>query len=260
MRTVFTGLAAAATIVSAAVLTATMHGSAVVRPAVHASPVAAVATTRSAASAPSSAVPKPRRSVGRTAPAAPVERSPVRGAKVIFLTFDDGPDPVWTPQILRVLTDNGATATFFDIGQNAVGRAALIRQIRAQGSHVGNHTWNHPSLPTLTDAAITQQLDDTDRVQGRARCVRPPYGATDNRVDALIRARGQRVELWNVDTRDWARPGVPAIEHQLLTARAGSTVLMHTGGGDRSQTVAALRAALPKLRAAGYVLQGIPGC
>jgi Predicted xylanase/chitin deacetylase len=179
---------------------------------------------------------------------------------VIFLTFDDGPDPVWTPQILRVLTENDATATFFDIGENVVGRTALVSRIRSQGSQVGNHTWDHPSLPALTDAAITSQLDRTDRVQGRARCVRPPYGATTHRVDALIRARGQRVELWNVDTRDWARPGVAAIEHELLTARAGSTVLMHTGGGDRSETVAALRDALPKLRAAGFVLQGIPGC
>lgn len=186
--------------------------------------------------------------------------APASRGKVIYLTFDDGPDPEWTPQILQLLTENHATATFFDIGENVVGHQYLVRDIRAQGSQVGNHTWDHPSLPGLTNSQITRELDRTDHIQGVARCVRPPYGATNNRVNALIRARGQRVELWNVDTRDWARPGVAAIVQQLLDARSGSTVLMHTGGGNRSETVAALRYALPKLRAEGFVLQGIPGC
>jgi len=188
---------------------------------------------------------------------APVVRP---GSKVIYLTFDDGPDPVWTPQILQVLTENHATATFFDIGENVVGHIDLVQAIRAQGSQVANHTWDHASVTGLTDAEITAELDRTDAVQGKARCVRPPYGATDPRVDALIEARGQRVELWDVDTRDWTRPGVAAIERELLAARDRATVLMHTGGGDRSETVAAIRAALPTLRAEGYVLQGIPGC
>lgn len=202
-------------------------------------------------------------------PAAPLATGPVTGtpapsarpgAKVLYLTFDDGPDPVWTPQILQVLTQNHATATFFDIGESVAEHPDLVRAIRAQGSQVANHTWSHPQLTGLTDAEITAQLDRTDAVQGTARCVRPPYGATDARVDALIGARGQRVELWNVDTRDWTRPGVAAIEQQLLGARSGDIVLMHTGGGDRSQTVAAIRDALPILRGEGYALQGIPGC
>ncbi|WP_343036659.1 polysaccharide deacetylase family protein [Flexivirga aerilata] len=176
------------------------------------------------------------------------------------LTFDDGPDPRWTPQILEILSENNATATFFNIGQSAAHYPDLVRQIRAQGSQVANHTWDHPSLPSLGTAAITRELDRTDAAQGRTPCVRPPYGATSARVRSLIEARGQRQELWDIDTRDWARPGVASIEAQLLSATPGSTVLMHTGGGDRSQTVAALRDALPKLRAKGIALQGIPGC
>lgn len=202
--------------------------------------------------------PTPSTAVTPVVPVAPPAGRPT--GKVIYLTFDDGPDPLWTPKILRVLTENHATATFFDIGENVVGRAYLIAMIRAQGSQVGNHTWDHSDLATLSDSAVTRELDRTDRIQGAARCVRPPYGATNNRVDALIKARGQRVELWNVDTRDWARPGVAAIERQLLGAQDGATVLMHTGGGDRSETVAALRDALPQLRAKGFALQGIPGC
>ncbi|WP_265444428.1 polysaccharide deacetylase family protein [Flexivirga meconopsidis] len=227
-----------------------------------------VTVTRSVLSAPATgeptwsttASPKPSPRKSSTPPRRQETSSSSAGDGAIRLTFDDGPDPRWTPQILQILTENHATATFFNIGQNAAAYPDLVRQIRAQGSQVANHTWDHPSLPSLGDAAIARQLDRTDAVQGRTPCVRPPYGATSARVRSLIAARGQRQELWDVDTRDWARPGAASIEAQLLAAKPGSTVLMHTGGGDRSQTVTALRDALPKLRAKGIALQGIPGC
>ena len=92
-------------------------------------------------------------------------------------------------------------------------------------------------------------------------CLRPPFGMVDAKVRAAAAARGLRLVLWNVDTDDWAKPGVASIEKELLKhAKPGHTVLMHDGGGDRSQTLAALKVVLPQLVARGYRFDSVPGC
>lgn len=181
--------------------------------------------------------------------------------KVLFLSFDDGPDPTWTPQVLEVLAANKAHATFFMIGSSAAEHTALIRTVRAKGHTVGSHTFTHANLTKLSDAGVISQLARTRAVIGPTTCTRPPYGAVSPRVTTLLAGQGQHAQLWDIDTRDWAKPGVPAIVNSVLThAKNGAVVLMHDGGGNRSETVAALKTLLPKLRSAGWRLEPIPGC
>jgi peptidoglycan/xylan/chitin deacetylase (PgdA/CDA1 family) len=182
-----------------------------------------------------------------------------RGAPVVALTFDDGPDPRWTPMILASLAQYGVHATFFMVGARAAKHPDLVRAVIAQGSTVGGHTWDHRDLRGLSDDVFAHEVDDTDAflsaISGTAvTCVRPPNGAFDAEVRVRLVARGDATALWSVDTDDWRRPGAIAIaERALANVRAGSIVLLHDGGGDRSETVAALPAILDGLRSRGLI-------
>lgn len=169
--------------------------------------------------------------------------------KVIFLTFDDGPDPVWTPKILQVLDKYGAHATFFQLGRNVAEHPGLRERILAAGHTVGNHSVTHPQLTALPAGRRHHEIVDGPP----SKCFRPPFGATDKDVRAEIRAAGMVQVLWTVDPRDWAKPGVPAIVHTVLgTATRASVILLHDGGGNRGQTVAALDKILRVLIQRGY--------
>jgi peptidoglycan/xylan/chitin deacetylase (PgdA/CDA1 family) len=176
----------------------------------------------------------------------------------IYLTFDDGPDPKWTPQILALLGQYGVPATFFEIGQQVRLYPQASAAVRAAGQTIGSHTMHHRNLTKLSGVPLTSELDAG--LPG-VTCLRPPFGDVNAKVRTAAAARGLHIVLWNVDTRDWAKPGVAPIERELLAhARPGRTVLMHDGGGDRSQTVAALRVVLPQLVARGYRFATVPGC
>lgn len=190
---------------------------------------------------------------------------PRRG--VVALTFDDGPDPEYTPQILRILREHGVHATFFVVGARAAQEPALVRQIRADGDEIGVHTFTHPDLATVDTARITDELALTQRViAGSAgvltHLLRPPYSSTTEAVTSRewpsIRQaaiQGYAVVLSTQDTRDWAAPGVAAIASAGIPSRGrGGIVLMHDGGGDRDQTVAALPLLLDELQRQGYSL------
>ncbi|TQN48879.1 polysaccharide deacetylase [Humibacillus xanthopallidus] len=201
-----------------------------------------------------------------TAAAAPtavttVATAPVAYAGTVYFTFDDGPHATWTPKMLAVLKKYGAKAVFFEVGQNVSWYPSITRSLRANGMLIGNHTWSHPNLTTLSTASVTWQLNKMESALGyRPRCVRPPYGATNSRIATIIANRGQRQILWTVDPRDWSRPGTWTIVNRVLAnVRPGSRILMHDGGGDRSQSVAALDILIPKLRARGYVI-GLMAC
>jgi peptidoglycan/xylan/chitin deacetylase (PgdA/CDA1 family) len=211
-------------------------------------------------------------SAGQVPPAA-VRHSPwVRyrlpvtpGARTVALTFDDGPDPRYTPRILAILTRTHTSATFFMIGSQAAAHPALVRRVAAAADQVGGHTWHHARLDRLPPAAAMAEMDCTDRLLGRlaghpVRAVRPPYGTYTKTTVELLAARGVVTTLWTVDSRDWARPGVTrilaAVARQL---RPGAIVLFHDGGGDRSQTVAALPGVLALLAARRYRVVALPG-
>lgn len=170
-------------------------------------------------------------------------------AKVIFLSFDDGPDPTWTPEILQILARYGAKATFFELGQRIHAHPGLRERVLAGGNTIGNHSISHPRLTKVSAARRHHEIFDGPK----SRCFRPPYGATNAKVRADIKAAGMIQVLWDVDPHDWARPGTPAIVHRVLNhAQRRNIVLMHDGGGNRSQTVAALGKVLPTLKAQGY--------
>lgn len=182
--------------------------------------------------------------------------------RVVYLTFDDGPDPQWTPQVLRVLARHDAQATFFMLGQSAAAHPELVSRVRRGGHAVANHTWNHPQLPQLGAGEVRSQLTRTSTaLGGKDRCMRPPYGATNPAVNSVVENSGKRSVLWDVDTEDWRRPGARAIEDRVVQgAEPGAIVLMHDAGGERSQTVGALDGALRRLTAQGYALKALPSC
>lgn len=192
---------------------------------------------------------------------------------MIALTFDDGPDPTWTPRILDVLEAKHVPATFFVIGENALSNPGLLNRIIAGGSELGNHSYTHPNMAQVSDTGIKFELNTTQRLieayTGRSmRLFRAPYfgdaepTTTDELQPALIaQQRGYLNVGLHVDPDDWQRPGVQKIvDATLAKVELGTdeeptkVVLLHDGGGDRSQTVAALPAIIDGLRARGYTL------
>lgn len=193
---------------------------------------------------------------------APAQHATHDGGKPIaYLTFDDGPDAQWTPQILSALAAHRARATFFVIGEEVARNPGLVRQIRGAGHTIGNHSYTHPWLTKLAAPQVTAELARTDALLGGTTCLRPPGGFVDAAVGKIMAARGSVVELWDTDTRDWARPGAKAIAATAVSQlRPGVVVLMHDGGGDRSQTVQALGKVLSDLDSRGYVVRPLPSC
>ncbi|MBP2323288.1 cellulose synthase/poly-beta-1,6-N-acetylglucosamine synthase-like glycosyltransferase/peptidoglycan/xylan/chitin deacetylase (PgdA/CDA1 family) [Kibdelosporangium banguiense] len=184
--------------------------------------------------------------------------------RTVALTFDDGPDPQWTPQVLAVLARHNVKATFFVTGTHAAEHPGLIRDILDQGHEIGNHTATHTDVRGAGDARTNLELRLTDVALAGAADVqtslfRPPYSATPDSVDDLawqaytaIGAEGRLVVLSDLDSRDWERPGTAEIvKNSTPRDERGAVVLMHDAGGDRSQTVAALDQLILALRADG---------
>ncbi len=169
---------------------------------------------------------------------------------VVYLTFDDGPHPTYTPQVLDVLARYGARATFFVLGSLAESHPDLLERITAEGHTLANHTWNHEDLAGLSQPSLDQTVTRTQAVLGERAtpCLRPPYGSTDAFTQEWAAAHGLDLVLWTVDTNDWRKPGAYAIAGEILAGAAdGAVVLMHDGGGHRHQTVQALELALERL-------------
>jgi len=198
------------------------------------------------------------------APAYPFDRPLyyIDGAdKAIALTIDDGPSPVYTPQMLDLLAEYHVAATFSMIGIHVAAYPYLARAVAEAGHRIANHTWTHADLAGLPAHSVHRQLSRTSDAIHAATGARPalfraPYGAW---TPAVIRQCEQMRMLpvdWSVDPRDWARPGVRHIVSAIKDrTRPGSIILEHDGGGNRSQTVAALRIVLPGLLAEGYHFQ-----
>lgn len=186
---------------------------------------------------------------------APAGREP---GKVVALTFDDGPDPRFTPAVLAILRRSAIKAAFCVVGHWARVHPDLVQAIRADGHLLCDHSETHPSLDRLPGDQVAAQIGAPAEycriVTGeKPRFFRAPYGATNPTVVEIAHAQGLRVLQWSVDPQDWTRPGVGAIVARVLRqAHPGAVVLMHDGGTDRSQTVAALPIIIAALRAQGY--------
>ncbi|HEY5045819.1 MAG TPA: bifunctional polysaccharide deacetylase/glycosyltransferase family 2 protein [Solirubrobacteraceae bacterium] len=193
-----------------------------------------------------------------------VSRAPAPGRR-IALTFDDGPSARWTPRILSILERAHVPGTFFEMGSNAVRAPALTRRIVRDGFELGNHTFTHPDLATIPAWQRDLQLGMTESAFGgivglQTRLVRPPYASTPDAITpkqiaawGQIAAKGYTIAVTNYDTRDWSQPGVSSILAAATPAGSqGGIVMMHDGGGNRAQTVAALPRVIARLRQRGF--------
>ena len=189
-----------------------------------------------------------------------------RKRAAVALSFDDGPHPEFTNQILEILARYQARATFFPIGLSVSELGDLLAKAADAGHAIGNHTWSHPYLPDLSAAGLREQVDRTSEavasaVGARPSMVRPPYGSLTAEVLEKWTGLGfeEQLVLWDVDSADWALPGAEAIADKTLKEiQPGSIVLMHDSGGDRSQTVQALPAIIEGCLERGYGLATVP--
>jgi peptidoglycan/xylan/chitin deacetylase (PgdA/CDA1 family) len=194
---------------------------------------------------------RPVRAVGCTGGSAGLLTHGPQGRKVVALTFDDGPS-TYTPGFLRVLRHKHINGTFFEIGQETSGHGQIMNQILAEGNEIGNHTMHHSAYPGYADLAATSAR--IKRLTHFRPCLfRPPYGAVNSAVVSAAGQAGMKTITWDVDPTDWATPGTGAIYSRIVSAaRPGSIILMHDGGGNRSQTLAALPSIIDTLRGRGY--------
>ncbi|MFF5476017.1 polysaccharide deacetylase family protein [Streptomyces sp. NPDC012935] len=198
----------------------------------------------------------PRRTLVRREP---LLRVSGRG-RTMVLTFDDGPDPRYTPHILDTLREYDVRAMFFVCGEMVAANGDLVARMADEGHVVGNHTWSHPLLTGLGRRRIREEMERTSDVIEETYGERPawfraPYGAWNRTAFRLGAELGMEPLAWTVDTLDWTAPGTRTIVDRVENGAApGVVVLSHDAGGDRSQSVRALRAYLPQLLDSGYYL------
>ncbi|MGA7341786.1 MAG: polysaccharide deacetylase family protein, partial [Terracidiphilus sp.] len=191
-----------------------------------------------------------------TAPARPGE---------LALTFDDGPNPAWTPKLLDLLAGHGVRATFFLLGQFAQAEPELVRRIAAAGHRIGNHSWSHPHLSSTPAAKIREQLARTSQtleqiIGAPVRFFRPPFGARRPAVFRIARSMGLTPVLWNAMTSDWSEPSAERIVEALAgkidrnTRRGFATnLVLHDGNhrereGKRGPSMAAAAALIDRYK------------
>jgi cellulose synthase/poly-beta-1,6-N-acetylglucosamine synthase-like glycosyltransferase/peptidoglycan/xylan/chitin deacetylase (PgdA/CDA1 family)/spore germination protein YaaH len=200
---------------------------------------------------------------------------------VVALSFDDGPDPTWTPKILDILKEKGVHGTFMMIGEQAQDNVSLMKRVMAEGHEIGNHTWTHPDISEISPGQVQLQLNLTERLFGSKLGVkplffRPPY-SIDQEPDTneqaapayLIQKMGYTIVGNKIDTGDWDERArktpqgiLDDVLEQLQTMKTkpqfrGSIILLHDGGGNRSVTVATLPVLIDGLRANGYSIQQV---
>lgn len=192
--------------------------------------------------------------------------APPEDGPVVHLTFDDGPNATYTPQVLDLLAAYGAQATFFVVGERVADHPDIATRIVDEGHAIGNHTWSHARLTEVPEPTFTSEILDTQAIveetTGTApTCLRPPFGARDEAVNQGAADLGLEMAMWDIDPRDWERPGTDTIvERVLAEIEPGAVVLLHDGFRDRGQTVAATERLLEWLTDQGYRLTAMPGC
>ncbi|HEY3285136.1 MAG TPA: polysaccharide deacetylase family protein [Armatimonadota bacterium] len=184
--------------------------------------------------------------------------------KVVALTLDDGPSPVWTPKVLDLLNSRGVKATFFLVGRLASRNPDLVRREVSEGNAVGNHTWDHPHLEALSPRQVSVEFSECGallkQLTGREPWLaRPPRGAmAPAGLQAIVHA-GYTPVLWSVATehRDAHTPRQMA-DRVIAKTTPGAIILAHDGGRDQSRTLDALALIIDGLKAKGYTFVTVP--
>ncbi|MBA4543559.1 polysaccharide deacetylase family protein [Thermoactinomyces sp. CICC 10521] len=181
-----------------------------------------------------------------------------RKIKKVALTFDDGPDDQYTPQILDILKEENVHATFFVVGKMAHKNPQMLKRIVSEGHIIGNHTWDHPLIPKLTQKQLESELERADQeiykiIGYKVHFFRPPYEAIHGGKEQIL-AKGYQIIDWDVDTEDWKAGRTPEGIYQTIVkeVQPGSIILEHCAGGDRSATVKSLRKTIQYLKNQGY--------
>lgn len=189
--------------------------------------------------------------------------SGVPDQKAVALTFDDGPSPVYTAQIMALFKLYQAHGTFFVMGHRVEQYPGLVQALFKAGHEVGNHSFSHPRLTKIAQLSREQELErtavDLDLLgcPQSQRCFRPPYSAFDDRLKTYLAHTHRRLVLWSIDSGDWRGLAAPAIVKNVLSrVRNGAIIIFHDNDenarADRHPTVEALSIILPALKAAGY--------
>jgi peptidoglycan/xylan/chitin deacetylase (PgdA/CDA1 family) len=197
-----------------------------------------------------------------------IHRGPRAAGRRVALTFDDGPDPEWTPRVLDILAERDVRGTFFLVGERAARAGAAVRAMRARGHEVASHGWSHRSLwlcgPRRTAVEIDRTQELLAELGGTApRFFRPPWGMVNAAMFPLLRARGLRPVFWSIQP-EGLRPAEAAAQtsHVVRRAHPGAIVDLHDAEGTPgapARLVAALPAMIDGLRAAGYELTTVGG-
>ena len=178
--------------------------------------------------------------------------------KKVALTFDDGPHPRYTHQILEILAEYGVTATFFVIGINAERYPEAMAELASSGCEIGNHTYSHNSIQYAGQAQIEQELLDCQRQifsqTGQTPTLfRPPEGRFNQSLEQAAACMNYRIILWSIDTKDWAHTPSQIIVREVLTQiEHGDIIFMHDYISGTNTTCDALRSLIPTLQSKGY--------
>jgi len=179
--------------------------------------------------------------------------------KVVALTFDDGPDPKYTPLILETLHKNGVRATFFVLGSQVDRHPGIMQWIKKAGHEIGNHGYHHYDLHKLTEQEVYSEIKKTEKSILRncgvlSQYYRPPGGVLTHNVMNAVQSTGYDIIHWSVDPRDWslARTASVIASSVKKHVRSGDIVLFHDGGLNQRQTLAALQDLITDLRSKGY--------
>jgi peptidoglycan-N-acetylglucosamine deacetylase len=196
--------------------------------------------------------------------AAPIWAMPVQGDAPVALTFDDGPDPGTTLEVVDVLVAHGVTATFFVVAELALRYPEPVLRALGAGMEIGLHGWDHVDLAGQPAASVAGQLERSleaiRKLGADPHLFRPAYGSLDDVIVETAAACGLATVNWSVNPEDWTRPGAGVIADRVAQAvEPGAIVMLHDGGGDRSQTVAALPVILDHFTAAGLTVVDLLG-
>ncbi|MCR4398143.1 MAG: glycerol-3-phosphate acyltransferase, partial [Firmicutes bacterium] len=193
-----------------------------------------------------------------------VMRSGSPGLRMVALTFDDGPDPDYTPRILDILREKGVPATFFMVGKHVERFPGVARRVVEEGHAVGNHTYSHANMPLLTRDKIVGEVTKAEQAivnacGVRPHLFRPPRGLAGDAACELIRNNKYTIVLWDLSSMDWAEPSYREIVAECSRARNGNIILFHDGGsllasegGSRENTIKALPVVIDNLRRRGF--------